>query len=383
MVQKQQVCVAIHIVKAGDTLYTISKLHNIPVPVLMQVNKIMNPYGLRIGQRVCIPGEAPSPVPLCPAPGILHTIVQNDTFYLLSKRYNVPMEAIMNANPGLDPYNLQVGTSICIPSVTTVPVPAPPVFCDETERKYTIEEGDTLYLIARKYNITLEALMKANPALDPYHLTVGTIICIPPEVAAPAPAPEPAPAPAPAPAPTPVPAPMPAAPSMPTWAPGLRPYQTPSTPGPSFPMPNLPFPGIPVPMPMPIPGTPEPTTPAPTKPVTCVNGTTIKIKDETIADLLEKYPITFAGLAYANPDVDFTKSLSGMTLCIPNMDIFITCLGEEDYVVRSSDNLRSIARRLNISTDQLIMANPGLRYRDYEVTGLRLCVPSKKMSQKL
>lgn len=372
MVQKQQVCVAIHIVKAGDTLYTISKLHNIPVPVLMQVNKIMNPYGLRIGQRVCIPGEAPSPVPLCPAPGILHTIVQNDTFYLLSKRYNVPMEAIMNANPGLDPYNLQVGTSICIPSVTTVPVPAPPVFCDETERKYTIEEGDTLYLIARKYNITLEALMKANPALDPYHLTVGTIICIPPEIVVPAPAPAP------------VPAPMPAMPSMPTWSPGPRPHQTPSTPGPSIPIPNLPFPGIPmpVPTPMPAPTMPAPTIPAPTMPEppqpACVNGTAIQIKDETIADILEKYPITFAGLAFANPDVDFTKALAGMTLCIPNTDIFISCLGEEDYVVRSSDNLRSIARRLNLSTDQLMMANPGLRYRDYEVTGLRLCVPSKK-----
>lgn len=278
----------------------------------------------------------------------------------------------MNANPGLDPYNLQVGTSICIPSVTTVPVPAPPVFCDETERKYTIEEGDTLYLIARKYNITLEALMKANPALDPYHLTVGTIICIPPEIVVPAPAPAP------------VPAPMPAMPSMPTWSPGPRPHQTPSTPGPSIPIPNLPFPGIPmpVPTPMPAPTMPAPTIPAPTMPEppqpACVNGTAIQIKDETIADILEKYPITFAGLAFANPDVDFTKALAGMTLCIPNTDIFISCLGEEDYVVRSSDNLRSIARRLNLSTDQLMMANPGLRYRDYEVTGLRLCVPSKK-----
>ena len=47
--------------------------------------------------------------------GFLHIVQKGDTLYLLSRRYQVPLWAVLNANPYVNIYNLQVGDEICIP----------------------------------------------------------------------------------------------------------------------------------------------------------------------------------------------------------------------------------------------------------------------------
>ena len=47
--------------------------------------------------------------------GFLHTVKKGDTLYLLSRRYRVPLWAILLANPYINIYNLQVGDEVCIP----------------------------------------------------------------------------------------------------------------------------------------------------------------------------------------------------------------------------------------------------------------------------
>lgn len=47
--------------------------------------------------------------------GIVHTIRRGDTLYLLSRYYNVTINEIMRANANVNIYNLQIGDQICIP----------------------------------------------------------------------------------------------------------------------------------------------------------------------------------------------------------------------------------------------------------------------------
>lgn len=56
--------------------------------------------------------------------GIVHTIRRGDTLYLLSRHYNVTINEIMRANSNINVYNLQVGDQICIP--VRRPTPTPP-----------------------------------------------------------------------------------------------------------------------------------------------------------------------------------------------------------------------------------------------------------------
>jgi len=47
--------------------------------------------------------------------GMTHTVKQGETLYSLSRQHNVPLAILLRANPYIDVYNLQVGDTICVP----------------------------------------------------------------------------------------------------------------------------------------------------------------------------------------------------------------------------------------------------------------------------
>lgn len=109
----------------------------------------------------------------CPAGTFAYRVQAGDTFWLLAQRFNTTVEAIMAANPGVDPNNLQIGQVICIPT-------GPPSrVCPPGTQPYTIKPGDTFWLLARRFNTTVKAIIDANPGVDPNNLQIGQVICIP------------------------------------------------------------------------------------------------------------------------------------------------------------------------------------------------------------
>lgn len=113
------VCIDVYTVSAGDTLYTIAQKYDLPVSLLMKVNQITNPYNLKTGTRLCIPGD-PSQLPQeCPQPQkpqpLIHVVKAGDTLYLIARMHEVKLDDLMAANPGIDPYNLMIGTELVVP----------------------------------------------------------------------------------------------------------------------------------------------------------------------------------------------------------------------------------------------------------------------------
>ncbi len=47
--------------------------------------------------------------------GIMHTVRSGDTLYSISMEHQVPLALLLRANPYVDVYNLQVGETICVP----------------------------------------------------------------------------------------------------------------------------------------------------------------------------------------------------------------------------------------------------------------------------
>lgn len=142
--KKKCYCTAVYTVKAGDTLYSVGQEFGVSVCDLMMANRIRNPYNLRIGMKLCIPGEMPEEQrpPANPNPpvmpdmperpgteyddnnkeenmagcrGTLYTVKKGDTLYLIAKSYRISLNSLMAANPDIDPYNMRVGMKICIP----------------------------------------------------------------------------------------------------------------------------------------------------------------------------------------------------------------------------------------------------------------------------
>ncbi len=65
-------------------------------------------------------------MPICPG-GQIYVIQAGDTLYFIARRFNIPVNVLLMANPGIDPYNLMIGQIICVPETPPVPEPGPEI----------------------------------------------------------------------------------------------------------------------------------------------------------------------------------------------------------------------------------------------------------------
>ncbi len=112
----------------------------------------------------------PGVSPLASSPAMTeYTIKKNDTIGELAKRYGVSIQAILGANPDVRPRSLRVNSKLMIPApgpataessegAATATEPTPPPGGD----LYTVQRGDNLTKIAKKYGITVSQLREAN-----------------------------------------------------------------------------------------------------------------------------------------------------------------------------------------------------------------------------
>lgn len=94
---------------------------------------------------------------------ITYVVKQGDSLYSIAQRYGVTVEALMKANHLTSPA-LSVGQHLTIP--ITGPV------------TYVVKAHDTLYRIAKMFNTTVEAIMRLNPHVS-VNLHIGQTLRIP------------------------------------------------------------------------------------------------------------------------------------------------------------------------------------------------------------
>ncbi len=106
----------------------------------------------------------------------IHTIVSGDTYYSLGRRYGVTEQDIRESNPRVDV--LRVGETIKVPCGE---VPQERISARKFARNFTehvVAQGETTYSIARRYSMSVDALIADNPGLDPSHLSIGQVLRI-------------------------------------------------------------------------------------------------------------------------------------------------------------------------------------------------------------
>lgn len=111
-----------------------------------------------------------------PAPVGIYTIQSGDTLSKIAKRYGTTVDALCRANGISKTQTLHINQQLRLSAATPLPVaqtvtakpvakttPAPaPRHSTTKAGTYTIQSGDTLYGIARRYGINAKALMQAN-----------------------------------------------------------------------------------------------------------------------------------------------------------------------------------------------------------------------------
>lgn len=143
------------------------------------------PPDARESQPVFTDVPSTQPIPYQPQPevmpepqGLTYTIQKGDTYYSIGQQFGVSMQALKDANPGVEPTRLQLGQIINIPAPTPerLSATAPTSL---GENIYTVVSGDTLSKIAQKHGTTWQELMAYNN-LETTSIKVGDKLKIPP-----------------------------------------------------------------------------------------------------------------------------------------------------------------------------------------------------------
>jgi LysM repeat protein len=114
-----------------------------------------------------------------PTPGqtIIYVVRSGDTLYSIARRFGVSLQALMQINGITDPSYIQVGQQLLIPQ-GLVFTPTPPVPA-ATPFVYIVQPGDTLYSIARRYGTTVYTLAVVNHIANPALIFAGQALVIP------------------------------------------------------------------------------------------------------------------------------------------------------------------------------------------------------------
>ena len=274
----------VYTVRPGDTLFAIAQRFNTTVQAIVNANPGLDPNLIYVGQQICIPVPAP------PCPGFIYTVQAGDTLFAIAMRYNTTVQAIVNVNPGLDPNIIFVGQRICIP---TAPTPTCPGFF------YTIQAGDTFFSLAQRFGTTVQAIQAANPGVDPNRLQIGQRICIP-----------------------------------------VQQPQPPTCPGFFY---------------------------------------TIQAGD-TFFTLAQRYGTTVQAIQAANPGVDPNRLQIGQRICIPvQQPQPPTCPGFF-YTIQAGDTFFSLAQRYRTTVQAIQAANPGVDPTQLQI-GQRICIPVPRTTE--
>lgn len=159
----------IHKVEKGQSLYAIAKVYNMDVnSILAENDEAID--GIQQGQELKIPVESllnkPTATAIDTNKYVYHKVLKGETIYAITKKYNTDEKRLQALNPTLV-NGLKEGEFIAVgekKSIKAVPsVTATTLGNSNDVMLYTVQQGETLYGLSKKFNVTTDDIIKWNP----------------------------------------------------------------------------------------------------------------------------------------------------------------------------------------------------------------------------
>lgn len=158
----------------SDSLFSLARIFGVTIDEILALNPgIVNPNVIFPNQIISIPSAAPVPpnAPLSPAQ---YLVRPNDSLFTIAGRFGLTVPLLLRENPQITNPNVITANQV-INLVVTPPVPSP---MDAIQVYVSV--GESLFTIARRTRVSLQAIINANPQItDPNRIFVGQIINVP------------------------------------------------------------------------------------------------------------------------------------------------------------------------------------------------------------
>ncbi len=174
----------VHIVKRGETLYSISRTYGVTVEDVQKANGLAN-NNVRIDQKLTIPdagskedrgvAEKSSDAK---SGADYHVVKKDETLYSISRMYGITVDNVRDWN-GLSGNNVKVGQKLIVSSAVafdnapSASAESPSSSSSKNEIYYTAQKGDTWLGIAIEHGLTLSEIQALNNVKDTDMIKVG------------------------------------------------------------------------------------------------------------------------------------------------------------------------------------------------------------------
>ena len=154
-----------HRVRKGDTLSTIARRYHTSVKKIMWANNLHRSSYIVAGKKLKIPLRqmvvTREPVTAAPTTSNWHhrhVVKRGDNLYVIAKQYGTTTKKIQQVN-GLTTANLTINQVLRVPDGQDEKNTGSSVASVDN---YFVQQGDSPYLIARKYGMSLDNFLKIN-----------------------------------------------------------------------------------------------------------------------------------------------------------------------------------------------------------------------------
>lgn len=193
-----------HTVVEGESIYVIAKKYGVTESDIYELNPKSKGTLLQLKTVLLIPNKRNTSedkkkktAPKNSDTPDVHAAEAGESLYKIALKYGISLEKIKEMNPNLNPESIQIGDKINIvatkkiasdknpkqlpkveqpvkpklvstplvtPTVVSVPVSPIPMVCEDElgNTIHTVQKGETLYRIAKMYNVKLKDLQELN-----------------------------------------------------------------------------------------------------------------------------------------------------------------------------------------------------------------------------
>lgn len=168
-------------------MFAIARRFGLDAATLAKWNDLADVNLLLVGQRLVLqassaaqsavpstrtgapPARAPAASPT------IHVVVEGDTLWGIAIKYGTTPARLTELNRLADEDYLQIGQRLRLPGGSSDPTPA----ATGSAGKHVVQEGDTLFAIAKQHATTVSTLIRINGLANADLLQVGQVLALP------------------------------------------------------------------------------------------------------------------------------------------------------------------------------------------------------------